>query len=798
LVHRAIQALNLPLLLKEGFEADDLIATLTIQAVGLGFSVVIVSADKDLTQLVSDSVIMVDPMKGIRYDRDGVFQKMGVWPEQVLDLLGLMGDTADNIPGIKGVGSKTATRLLAEHGTLESALAAAPSMKKSKMKERLLGGFEQAHLSRELARLHTQVEIDQSPNDLLMQAPLVDDLDEFLAEMEFSNLRRELIGKKTIDTDQYLVIADETDLATVVKEIQNNGVCAIALATTSKSPMLANIVGIGLCPQDGRAVYIPVAHQTEQSQLEMTTILAHLRPIFCDPDIRWVGQNLKYDAMVLARCHNLTLANMACDAMLASYVLDPGRANHGLDNLSRDILGHEMIPYETVVGKGKKEIPFSAVPVEQACTYSGEIADVAFRLCRTLLVRIEKAGMQNLLSGIELPLTYVLMDMEMAGILLDLRVLDSLSKEADSLLEESKSTIFQLAGHEFNQNSPSQLRVVLFEELGLPVIKKNKSGPSTDQSVLEELSVEHDLPTAILVYRSLAKLKSTYLDVLPKMIHPKTGRIHTSYNQAVTATGRLSSSNPNLQNVPIRTRMGKRIREAFVAPEGYRILSADYNQVELRILAHLTQDEAFLDAFAQGEDIHAGTAAKIFSVFLSTVTSEMRARAKAVNFGIVYGQGAYTLSRQLGIRRDQAQEIIDAYKSQYKQVSAWVDRIHQEAREKGYVTTLFKRRRFLPDINSRSFSARKNAERIAQNTPIQGTAADIIKKAMVSIHRSIQQKKMSARMLLQVHDELVFEVPEDEALELEWLVRKEMEQAADLSVPLAVDITSGHSWAEAH
>ena len=800
LVHRAIESLALPLLCVEGYEADDVIATLCRLSLEAEYEVVVVSSDKDLMQLVGEGVIMFDPMRNKRYDPDGVREKLGVDPGQVNDLLGLMGDSSDNIPGIKGVGAKTAAKLLGEYGDMDSILEAAPDMKKSKLKERLIEQADQARLSRELAALCEQVPIQVEPAGFVRAEPDPEVLDAFLAEMEFGDLRKELTGGKKIDTSHYTTVRTMAELDEVLEGIRSAGVCALDLETTSLDPMRAEIIGISLCSAEGQAAYVPVAHSGPDAgeQLDLTQVVERLRPLLGDPALRIFGQNIKYDALIMVQRHDLHLAQIACDSMLASYVLDPGRVSHGLDALSRDLLGHQTISYEEVAGKGKAQVPFEQVPVEQATAYAGEDADVTYRLCEKLLPQVEEAGLGELMFELELPLIQVLLEMQRSGVLVDAQVLERIGDDCQRRMEESQEKVHQLAGHAFNLNSPTQLRVVLFEELGLPVTKKTKSGPSTDQTVLEELVVEHELPGEILAYRSMAKLKSTYLDVLPTMIHPETGRIHTSYNQAVAATGRLSSSDPNLQNIPIRTELGKRVREAFVAPPGHVLLSADYSQVELRILAHLSGDEALLEAFSEGEDVHARTAARIFDVSVDKVSSQMRSRAKAVNFGIVYGQGPYNLARQLQISRTEAKEIIDSYLQRHHRVGEWVSEIHAQARRDRLVTTLFGRRRFLPDIEAKNHNVRSNAERMAQNTPIQGTAADIIKRAMIQIHRALGEKGLSARMLLQVHDELVFEVPEQELSLLESLVRKMMEGAADLAVPLTVDISSGRSWAEAH
>ena len=800
LVKEVIQALSLPLLQEEGCEADDVIASICRQAVAEGFEVVIVSGDKDLMQLVGKGVVMYDSMKEVVYDPEGVKKKMGVPPGQVLDLLALMGDTSDNIPGVYGVGQKTASKLLAEHGDLEAVLSAAPSMKKSKLKERLIEQADNARLSKKLAALAGDVCSGQKLEEFARREHDKQALDELLKKLEFSGLRRQLVGRRTIDTSRYKTVLSKKDLAQVIARIKKTKKCAVDLETDSLEPARANIVGISLAAAEGEAVYIPVAHEGDDlpAQLRIESVLDTLGPVLRDPSIQLYGQNIKYDMVVLENRHGLELGNIACDSMVASYVLDPGRASHGMDYLSREFLGHETITYADVVGKGKNQIAFAQVPLDRASAYAGEDADVTFRLCELLLPKVKKEGMFELFSRMELPLIHVLVDMERWGIRVDAGRLQAMSAELQREIEKLEERIHLLAGREFNINSPAQLRVVLFDELGFEVKKKTKSGASTDSTVLEELALEHELPTEILNYRSLTKLKSTYVDVLPEMVNPETGRIHTNYNQAVTATGRLSSSDPNLQNIPIRTETGRRIREAFVASKGCTLLSADYSQVELRILAHLSGDEALLEAFRQGEDVHARTAALIFGVDIERVDSDMRRKAKAVNFGIVYGQGPYNLARQLRIPRSEAKEIIGGYLDRHSRVREWVEKTHADARKAKMVKTMEGRRRYLPDINSTNHNVRANAERIAQNTPIQGTAADIIKRAMIRIHAELKKKKLKTRMVLQVHDELVFDVPEDEVGLLESLVRENMEGAARLAVPLTVDISTAGSWAEAH
>ncbi|HSA24453.1 MAG TPA: DNA polymerase I, partial [Myxococcota bacterium] len=712
--------------------------------------------------------------------------------------LGLMGDSADNLPGVEGVGPKTAVKLLGEHGDLEGVLRAAPGMKPGKLRERLLGQAGNARLSRELACLRLDVPLEVGLEELRPRPPDPQTLDDFLAEMDFSGLRKELVGKRSLDTSGYRTVLDEAGLEAVLARARQTGECALDLETTSLDPLQARIVGLSLCAAPGEAVYVPVGHAYPDApaQLTLARVVELARPVLDDPAVKLYGQNIKYDAEVLLHELGWRLRPVHCDAMLASYVLDPGRTSHALDSLARELLGHEPIPYKTVTQGGA--LGFAEVRVEAATAYSGEDADLTLRLGKLLRAKVAEAGLTELLEGLELPLIDVLIDLERTGLLLDVPLLERLSAELAGELERAERRCHELAKHEFNVNSPSQLRVVLFEELGLEPSKKTKSGASTDQSVLEELAPLHPLPAEVLAYRSLAKLKSTYVDVLPGLRNPETGRVHTRFNQAVAATGRLSSSDPNLQNIPVRSEAGRRIREAFVAPPGWALLSADYNQVELRLLAHLSGDEALLAAFRGGEDVHARTAALLFDVPIEQVSSDMRRRAKAVNFGIVYGQGAYNLARQLGVSQAEARDIIDGHRARYPRVAAWVEGVQQAARERGYVTTLSGRRRYLPDISSPNHNARKNAERMAQNTPIQGTAADVIKRAMLDVHRELGRRTLRARMLLQVHDELLFEAPEDELPLLEALVREKMEGAARLSVPLSVDVSVGPNWAEAH
>ncbi len=800
LVKEAIQSLNLRLVEVAGVEADDVIATITRKAVRQDYDVVLVSGDKDLMQLVGERVSMYDSKTDISYDREGVKKKLGIYPELVVDFLALTGDASDHIPGVKGVGPKTAVKLLEENQDLDVVLERTSEMKPGKLRDALLEDADRARLAKKLVKLKDDVLLQYTLDEFIRIPPELDVLDGFLGEMEFGGLRRQLVNKRVIDTGVYRTIFNREDLQALMSEVCAYKCCALDLETTSLDPMKAHIVGISLCPKDGRAAYIPVAHHDPhaEKQLSVDEVLEIIAPLWQDREIRLFGQNIKYDAVVLKHRHGIELPQVACDAMVASYVLDPSRSSHSLDNLSRDLLGHETISFQEVVGEKNPSASFADVSIDKATAYSGEDADVTLRLCELLLPMVEQQSMSSLLREIELPLINVLTDMEVAGVRVDTRKLDTLRDDLSREIQALEEKIFFLAGKNFNINSPAQLRVILFEELGFEKKKKTKSGASTDSSVLEELALFHDLPREILNYRSLSKLMTTYVDVLPSMINPQTGRIHTSFNQAITATGRLSSSNPNLQNIPIRTEMGRRIREAFIASEGCLLMSADYSQVELRILAHLSKDRALLEAFQRGDDVHAQTAARIFDVELSKVNSEMRRRAKAVNFGIIYGQGAFNLAKQLAIPLVEAKQIIDNYLERYSGVKQWVDNIHAKARRDKQVQTMFGRTRKLEDIHSTNARIRANAERIAQNTPIQGSAADIIKRAMIDIHRVIRQKGIQAKMVLQVHDELVFDVKKQHAGLLEQEVRHSMETAANMEVELVVDISSGDSWAQIH
>ncbi len=798
-IRRVVAALRLPTLEREGLEADDLIATAVARAREKGFEVVIVSGDKDFYQLLGEGVSMYDPNPKKEKSFTGAsFQEaFGLPPESFLEAQGLMGDSTDNIPGVPGVGEKTAVKLISQFGDLETLYAGLDQVA-GKLREKLAENRDSAFLSRDLARLKNDADLGVDIEDLKPGQPDPEELRALYQEMEFIRFLDDLGPSRTMSRDDYHLVRTSEELEALLREMAGAERLSVDLETTSIDPMRAAVVGISLCFQPHRAFYLPVGHQTlSGGQLEWPVVRNHLKPLLESGELPKVGQNIKYDLIVLRR-HGIDLKPIGDDSMVMSYLLDPGTGGHNLERLSRSYLNHDPITYEEVVGD--KKAGFDQVSPEAACEYACEDADLALMLAEALRPKLEEAGLAGLYDDLELPLIGVLAEMEMNGVGLDLELLNDLSKELALRIAQSEEKVYRLAGHEFNVNSPKQLGQVLFEELNLPQGKKTKkkSGYSTDVEVLTDLAAVHELPAEILNYRTLNKLKSTYVDALPALINPETGRVHTSFNQAVTATGRLSSSDPNFQNIPVRTEEGRRIRQAFVAGPGRLILSADYSQIELRILAHYSGDRGLQDAFINGEDIHTRTAAEVFGLFPGMVTPEMRREAKAINFGIVYGLQAFGLAKQLGIERKVAQQYIDQYFQRYSGVKTFIEETLAEARRTGYVTTLLGRRRALPDLVSKNFQARSVAERMAVNTPIQGTAADFIKLAMLEVSRRLKEAGLQARMILQVHDELVFEVPEEELERTRELVRTAMEGVFKLSVPLTVDVNQGANWAEAH
>ncbi len=797
-IEEVMDAFRIPVLRMDGVEADDIIATLVDRFAGQVDSTVIISSDKDLMQLVSPRVVMLDTMKDIRVDEKRVRERFGVSPEQVPDVLALMGDSSDNVPGLTGAGPKTAGKLISRYGGLEEVLAHSEEVG-GKLGQNLQTEADRVRMALSLVTLVRDVGLETGLEDLRTQDPDDDVLRRIFGELEFTRLIKDLVPHSVLGREGYGLVLDDGGLVQVASDLRRSGRFALDVETDNRDPMRANLVGISFSWEPGKAAYIPVGHHYlgAPAQLPVQRVREVLDPVLSDPDMRIIGQNIKYDLKVLLGA-GWNIATIDCDTMLASYLANPSRRSHSLAEIASEVLNHTMITYDDVTRKGRKRILFSEVPLDIASDYSCEDADVTLRVADHLTEEVEKLGMIDLLKDVELPLIRVLADMEMAGVCLDKDLLDDLSGILRSQLSDLEVKIHREAGRSFNINSPRQLAEVLFGDLGLPPVKKTKTGYSTSGDVLLELSSRHHLPGMILDYRSLSKLKSTYVDALPSLLNPKTGRIHTSFNQAATATGRLSSSDPNLQNIPVRTEMGRRIRGAFIAPQGSVLLSADYSQIELRVLAHLSEDSNLLEAFNAQEDIHTRTARQVLGAAGDPVDPELRRRAKVVNFGIIYGMSAFGLSKELGIAPKEAAGIIDGYFDTYTGVKDYIDRNLEEAREKGYVTTLLNRRRYLPELTSSNPNLRQLGERMAVNTPIQGTAADLIKVAMLGLHDALPGKVPGARMIIQVHDELLFEVPEGEVTQAAAIIRAEMEGVAGLRVPLTVDVGWGSNWAEAH
>jgi DNA polymerase-1 len=797
-IRRIIEEYQIATLEMEGYEADDLIGTV---AKGLApeVDVVIITGDKDILQLVSDRIQVYDTMKEKRFGVEEVVQRFGVKPEQVVEVMGLAGDAIDNIPGVPGIGEKTAIELIKIFGSIENLLTHLDQVRQKKLKENLETYGEQARLSRKLATIHTDAPLTYRLNDFAPGSPNQNGLREIFKELEFNKLLKELPEEKRPEKRDYRLITDQNEFLALLEELKKAKSFSIDLETTSPYPMWADLVGISLSYKSDQAFYIPVGHRLREAeeQLPLPWVLKELKPILEDRKVNKVGQNLKYEWIVLKR-YGMHLQGIYCDTMIASYLLNPTKHNHNLGEIAREYLDRNVTDYKEVVGTGSKEVTFDRVELERARDYSCGDADVTLQLSHLLLPKLEEEGLKDLYYQMELPLAIVLAKMEMNGVKIDIDLLQEFSKEIETQLQQKMERIYGLAGEVFNINSSQQLGKILFDKLKLPVIKKTKTGYSTDVDVLTKLSLQHDLPLEILGYRNLSKLKSTYIDALPKLIHPITGRVHTSYNQTVTATGRLSSSDPNLQNIPIRAEEGSRIRQAFIPEKGWTIVSADYSQIELRILAHFSQDETLMEAFHKEEDIHTRTASEIFGVPMEKVTPSMRREAKVINFGIIYGMSAYGLSQQLGSEPKIAQAYIDAYFKKYPKAQTYIEYSLEEARQKGYVTTLLHRRRYLPDIQSLTVAIRQASERMAINTPLQGTAADIIKLAMIHIQNRIEELSLSTKMIMQVHDELVFEVPEEELQKALPMIQDGMETVMELSVPLKVSIHSGKNWAEVH
>lgn len=793
-----IDAFNIPNIEIEGYEADDVLATLAKRAEQEKIDVYIVTADKDINQILSSRIRTYDTMKDKITEEKDIIERFGVEPSRFPEIMALMGDTSDNIPGVPGVGEKTAVSLLREFGALEDLIKNTARIKKPKLRETVSQNIENIKLSLDLASIDVHVPLEIPVKELTLKEPAWDRLSDYFHRYEFRRLLDLIPGQKKQlreEETEYKTILNLKELTTGIKSIKRE--FAIDTETTSKSPVTASLVGLSFCSAPEKGYYLPLSHTYTGApkQLSKRTVLQRFRDILEDPELQKIGHNIKYDLIVL-RKEGITIRGIAFDTMLASYLLNPNKANHNLEDVSMTYLGIAKLTYKDITDKGKKT--FQEVSIDTATRYSGEDAVTTLKLKHLLGPVIKEEGLEGLFYDVEMPLIEVLADMEIAGIKLDVPLMRDLSEELERELTGLEKRIFFLAGEEFNINSPKQLQEILFEKLGLKPVKKTKTGFSTDVDVLGQLSLEHELPREILEHRTLSKLKSTYVDALPKIINPETQRIHTSFNQTVTATGRLSSSDPNLQNIPVRGDWGKRIREAFIAEEGHFLLSSDYSQIELRILAHLSKDRGLIGVFQTDGDIHTRTACELFGVAPGQVNTEMRRRAKTVNFGIIYGISPYGLSKELKIAPEEARQYIETYFAQHNMVKAYMKSLINGAIETGYVSTIFNRKRAIPELKSTNKTMRQLGERLAVNTPIQGSAADIMKVSMVNIHRRLRKEGLAARMILQVHDELLFEVPEREKRKVQRLVKDEMEQVLKLSVPLVVDTGIGKNWAEAH
>ena len=804
-IHELIAAMGLPLIVVPEVEADDVIGTLAAQATAAKRDTVVSTGDKDMAQLVTDHVSLVNTMTETEMDRDGVIAKFGVPPELIVDYLALIGDSVDNIPGVPKVGPKTAVKWLAEYGSLAGVLAAADAIK-GKVGENLRAVIDQVPVSRDLATIKCDVALDLGIADLRVGEPDAEALRRLYERYEFKTWLSEVAEGAVLASGpaadvRYDCVDTLVELDAWLARLRAAGQFAFDTETTSLNYMDAELVGFSVSVEPGEAAYIPVAHSYAgaPAQLSLAQVLARLQPLLEDPDLLKIGQNLKYDMSVLAR-YGVELVGIGFDTMLESYVFNSVASRHNMDALAEKYLGRTTIHFEDVAGKGAKQVTFDQVDVAQATTYAAEDADITLQLHRCLWPQLQQQpALAKVFNDIELPLISVLSRVERHGTLVDGGLLQDHGQELVVRMDALTEQAWSLAGEEFNLDSPKQLQAILFDKLGLPVLKKTPKGqPSTAEPVLVDLAQDYELPQTILEYRSLAKLKSTYTDKLPLQINQKTGRIHTSYHQAVAATGRLSSSDPNLQNIPIRHAEGRRIRQAFVAPMGKKIVAADYSQIELRIMAHLSGDAGLLAAFAANQDIHRATAAEVFAVDLASVTDDQRRSAKAINFGLIYGMSAFGLGRQLGISRNLAQDYIDRYFERYPGVLAYMDATRALAREQGFVETVYGRRLYLPEINARQAPRRQAAERTAINAPMQGTAADIIKRAMIDVDAWLSGAGLDAAMIMQVHDELVFEVAAEQVAALSAGVRERMENAAELAVPLLLAVGVGDNWDEAH
>ena len=843
-----LHALGVPLVEVAGYEADDVIGTLATRAAAAGMQAVIVSGDKDFYQLIGPGVVLLNPGRGgpaavdeLWVDESNASERLGVAPGQVIDFLAMVGDSSDNIPGVKGIGEKGAQKLLAQYGSLDAILASAENVEPKRAREALQANADNARLSRELVSIHLDVPVSVTVQELQPRPADQVALTRLLTELEFFSLVKKLVsteGEGAVPGNAALlptgepvasvlaaappaiapaapppsvtvvVVDDPAQLPPVMARLREAPLVALSTETNSASPRGAELVGLSLAASPGEIWYFPFGHRPQGGELAAPTPVKNLPPLsspgclplvalLTDPMVPKAGHQVKFDWQVL-RSAGVELAGVTWDSLVAGFLLDSGRRSYAIDVLSLEYLGRAMQTYIDVAGRGKGEIPFAEIPVSVAAAYCGNDSATVLALHDAFAPALAGTPMGGVLENVEMPLVPVLVDMEWAGVQIDLALFKRLSNELARDLEQLQVEIAQVAGENLNLNSPRQLATVLFDKHQLPILKKTKTGPSTDADVLEQLAdMGHDLPRLILSYRELQKLKSTYIDTLPLVVNPVTGRIHTSFNQAGAATGRLSSSDPNLQNIPVRSPRGEAIRRGFVPAEGNRLVVADYSQIELRIMAHLSGDPGFVEAFQQGGDIHRQTAALIFNVPVEQVSAEQRARAKTINFATIYGQGPFALSRQLGITQEEAKQFIAQYFERFSGVRAFLDRQIELAREQGYVETLLGRRRYIPEVRERNFNLRSYGERNAQNSPLQGSAADLIKLAMIRIHTRLAERRLASRMLLQVHDELVFEVPVGEVEVMEGLVKLEMESVMPLRVPLVADVGAGDNWLEA-
>ena len=809
-IHDFVRAMGLPLLMVSGVEADDVIGTLAVQATAKGLETIISTGDKDMAQLVNANVSLINTMSNTHMNEAGVNEKFGVRPEQIIDYLALIGDTSDNVPGVPKVGPKTAVKWLDEYQSLDAIMAGADNFK-GKVGEYLRDSLELLPLSYELVTIKTDVELSETPESLIQSDLDLSTLQSLVERFEFSGGISQFTDGQEVQADSplktpekdldYQTIFSKQDFEIWLKRLKAADVFAFDTETDNLDYMQAQIVGVSFSVQQNEAVYVPVGHDYPGApeQLERDWVLNQLKPLLEDAEQSKVGQHMKYDMDVLAN-YDIQMRGVKYDTMLESYVLNSVATRHDMDSLAKKYLGVDTVHYEDVAGKGAKQLTFNEVPLETASPYAAEDADITLKLHAVLTSKLEaNEKLKSVLEDIEIPLIPILSRMERTGVLVDSDLLHLQSQELSERMLTLEQRAHDEARQTFNLGSPKQLQQILFEELQLPVIKKTPKGqPSTAEEVLKELANDYELPRLVLEFRSLSKLKSTYTDKLPLQIDKNTGRVHTSYHQAVAATGRLSSTSPNLQNIPIRTEEGRRIRQAFIAPDGDILLAADYSQIELRIMAHLSQDDGLVGAFQRGEDVHRATAAEVFGLALDEVGTDERRAAKAINFGLIYGMSAFGLAKQLKIGRKEAQDYVDAYFEKYPGVLEFMDRIRKQAAEDGYVETMFGRRLYLPEINARNGMRRQAAERTAINAPMQGTAADIIKRAMIAVHEWIESTKPPVKMIMQVHDELVFEVEENAVDEMSQTINSLMSGAAELSLPLVVEVGVGKNWDEAH